>query len=117
VAEVCLQNFAFNGLDRLSKTPIKIVYTVTGRGFASVSYDTFTHGDKATVQDPVVLPPWTMTVEGRRPFGPFAVSLTAENPTRTGTALTCEISVNGRIVSRRSVDGSAAAVSCSAIYV
>jgi hypothetical protein len=116
VAQVSLHNFVFNRLDRLSRTPISIVYTVTGDGFASVSYDTFTNGDKGTVQDPVVLPPWTKKVNGHRPFGGFTVNLTAANPTKVDTSITCQISVNGRLVSRHTAIGSFAAVSCSAIY-
>jgi hypothetical protein len=116
VAEVSLHNFVFDRLDRLSKTPISIVYTVTGSEFASASYDTFIKGDKGTVQDPVVLPPWAKKVNGHRPFGGFTVDLTASNPTKVDTSITCEISVNGRVVSRHSAHGSFAAASCSAIY-
>jgi hypothetical protein len=116
VAQVSLQNFVFNRLDRLSRTPISIVYTVTGDGFASVSYDTFTNGDKGTVQDPVVSPPWTKKVNGHRPFEGFTVNLTAANPTPVHMSITCEISVNGQVVSRHSAHGSFAEASCTAVY-
>jgi hypothetical protein len=116
VVQVSLHNFVLNRLDRRSRTPISIVYTVRADGFASVSYDTFNHGDKGTVQDPVVLPPWTKKVNGHRPFGGFTVNLNATNPTAVDTSITCMLSVNGHVVSRHSAHGSFAAVTCSAIY-
>jgi hypothetical protein len=117
VAQAVVHNFVFNRLDRLSRTPISIVYTVTGDGFVSVSYDTFTNGDKGTVQDPVVTPPWTKKVSGHRPFGGFTVDLTAANPTPVSTSVTCQISVNGHVVSRHTVDGSSATAVCTAIFI
>jgi len=116
VVEVNLQNFVLNRVDRLSRTPIRIVYTVTGEDVVSVSYDTFTNGDKGTVQDPVVVSPWTKRVNGRRPFGGFTVNLEAADPTPVSTSVTCEITVNGRLASRRTANGRFATASCTAIF-
>jgi hypothetical protein len=116
VAQTVVRNFVFNRLGRLSRTPISIVYTVTGDGIASVSYDTFRDGDKSTVEDPMVIPPWTKKVSGRRPFGGFTVDLTAANPTPVSTSIACQISVNSRVVTRHTADGSAATAVCTAVF-
>jgi len=113
---LALHNFVFTKLDRLSKTPITIVYTVTGSSFFNVSYDTFTHGEQSTVQLPAVVGPWKQTVTGRRPFGTFTVNLSASNPTESSSTITCAITIGGKTLSRHTASGPDASVACAVLY-
>lgn len=116
VVALAVHNFVFTKLDRLSKTPIAIVYTVTSSSFVTVSYDTFSRGEQSTVQVPAVVPPWKQTVTGRRPFGPFTVNLSATNPTQSSSTVTCAISIGGRTLSRHTASGPDASVACAVVY-
>ncbi len=112
VVAVLILNLVANRIGRLSTTPIHIVYSVRGPPTASVAYDTFTNGDKGTDRKPSVSTPWTMTVNGHRPYGFFSVHLEAESLVPESAALTCEISVDGRQVSRHTSVGRFATVDC-----
>lgn len=119
VASSVVQQLAMRSIDRLSRTPIHVVYTVQGPAAADITYDTFTNGDEDTVEDTTALVPWTMTVNGHRPFGSFTVNLEVMSFDPGTTPVTCEISVNGHHVSRHTSVGafnSMGSVDCSAIF-
>ena len=121
VASAVGQYFLMRDIDRLSRTPISVVYSVTGPAAADITYDTydtFTNGDESTDEDSTALVPWTMTVKGHRPFGVFTVDLEADNFDPGSTPVTCVISVNGHEVSRHTSVGSFnsnGSVDCSAL--
>lgn len=106
VASAIGQYFLMRGIDRLSRTPIDVVYSVSGPAAADITYDTFTNGDESTDEDTTALVPWTMTVKGHRPFGVFTVDLEVDSFDPGTTPVTCEISVNGHEVSRHTSVGS-----------
>jgi hypothetical protein len=112
VVAVLILNLVAKRIDRLSATPIHVVYSVRGPATASVTYDTFTNADKGTDRKPKVSTPWTTTVNGHRPYGFFSVHLEAESLASESTALTCEISVDGRQVAEHTSVGRFATVDC-----
>ena len=105
VASSVIQHFVMRSIDRLSRTPIHVVYVVQGPAAADITYDTFTNGVEDSVEDTTALVPWTMVVNGHRPFGSFAVNVDVTSFNPGTTPVSCEISVNGHLLSRHTSVG------------
>ncbi len=93
-----------------------VVYTVTGDSTdSSITWSTYTDGESGTEQASDATLPWTkeVTVTGSSEGLSFnSFSLSAMNG-ETGGDITCEIAVDGKVVSTKTASGQYASATCS----
>lgn len=101
-----------NEIDKESNRTVEVTYRVTGEG-GTASSITFTDADWNTAQDTSVSLPWEkkVSIDG---LGKLA-SLMASNSidAAPGTAITCEILVDGEVKYTNTATGPGASASCS----
>ncbi|WP_420367267.1 DUF4190 domain-containing protein [Curtobacterium sp. L1-20] len=107
---------AVDDTNKAAATEHTVVYTVTGDSTdSSITWATSTDGDGGSEQASGAKLPWTKEVKVKGSskglnFNSFTV--TASNGT-TGGEITCEIKVDGKVVSTKSASGEYASATCS----
>ena len=96
-------------IDTANKKVHQVEYSVTGDGSADVTYASLTGGGAGESQESGVLEPWTKHISAKGIFS--AYSLLAQ--IKTGTSVTCTISVDGKVVSTNTASGEFAIATCS----
>lgn len=87
-----------------------IVYTVTGRGTADITYDSFENGSSGSADDNGAALPWTKTITGSGLFNLYDVSATSDSGSGS---IACTLKVDGKVVASQSSSGQFANVDCS----
>lgn len=100
---------AGKAINKLATTKHTVVYTVTGDGTATVSYDTFQNGNAGNAQDTTVKLPWTKTITASGLFTIYDVNVTVD----TGTTATCTLTVDGKQIASNTAHGQLASADCS----
>jgi hypothetical protein len=87
-----------------------VVYSVTGTGSASITYDSFDNNHNGSTQNSSVPLPWTKTIKGSGLFNYYSISATLGSD---GGSTSCTITVDGKQVSSNSATGAFASATCS----
>lgn len=107
---------AVDDTNKAAATEHTVAYTVTGDSTdSSITWSTYTDGDSGSEQAAGTRLPWTkeVTVKGSSEGLNFnSFTLTASNG-QTGGDITCEIKVDGKVVSTKTASGEYASATCS----
>ena len=101
---------AGTAINKANTTQHTIVYSVTGTGAATITYDSFDNNHNGTTQLGEVPLPWTKTVVGSGIFNSYSVTATLG---AGGGTLTCTLSVDGKQVSNNTATGAFSSADCT----
>lgn len=102
---------AVNQVDQQSKKQVTVTYAVTGRGTASINYDTSTNAGVSTENANEVPLPWSKDVVISGLFrAPHVVATLGAD----GGTVTCTISTGGRVLKTATSSGPFASATCMA---
>lgn len=87
-----------------------IVYTVTGTGSPTITYDSFDNGHNGSTQISNAPLPWSKTITGSGLFNFYSVDATLGTD---GGSITCTITVDGKRVSTNTANGELASATCT----
>jgi hypothetical protein len=87
-----------------------VIYTVSGSGSATITYDAVDNGHSGETQNSDVALPWTKTIKGSGLFNAYTVTATLGD---AGGTATCTLTVDGKQVSSNTATGSFASATCT----
>jgi hypothetical protein len=96
-------------INNADKTKHTAVYTITGDGTADITYDSFINGNSGSSDNNGVALPWTKSVTGSGLFTFYSVVAML----KSGTTVTCSITLDGRQVATHTSTGQFATVTCA----
>lgn len=99
-------------INRANTTKHTVIYSVTGTGTATITYDTLDNLNTGEAQLPNVALPWSKTLTGAGLISAYSLTATV-GP--SGGSATCTITVDGKQISTNSATGALASAHCSGI--
>lgn len=101
---------AGTAIDNADKARHTIVYTVTGTGSPSITYDSFDNGHNGSTQISNASLPWSKTIVGSGIFNFYSVDATLGTD---GGSITCTLTVDGKRISTNTANGELASATCN----